>query len=141
MLKSELVMEKGPHTIAAPRRKGQVLVVDDNKAIRDILSKSLSFLGYDVTLAENGLEGGTLFLTGSFDLVVTDAHMPLMNGWELSRLVKERSPKTPVIVVTGFCEDVHWEKADKSCVDAIIPKPFKLKEFDNTVQRLLDREA
>jgi len=70
-----------------------VLVVDDNKAIRDILSKSLSFLGYDVTLAENGLEGGTLFLTGSFDLVVTDAHMPLMNGWELSRLVKERSQR------------------------------------------------
>ena len=138
MLKSKIVKNKGPHTLAAPGRKRQVLVVDDNKAVQDVLSRLLSFLGYGVTLAGNGLEGGTLFLTGSFDLVVTDVHMPLMNGWELSRLIKERSPKTPVIVVTGFSEDQHWNKVDKSCVDAIIPKPFKLNEFDTTVQRLLN---
>jgi len=64
--------------------------------------------------------------------------MPLMNGWEMSRLIKERSPKTPVIVVTGFCEDKQWKKVDKSCVDAIIPKPFKLEEFGSAVQRLLN---
>lgn len=138
MLKSEIPMEKGLHTIAAPGRKRQVLVVDDNKAIREVLSRLISFLGFDVACADNGVEGGTLFLTGSFDLVVTDVHMPLMNGWELSRLIKERSPKTPVIVVTGFCEDKQWEKVDKSCVDAIIPKPFKLEEFGTTVQRLLN---
>ena len=138
MLQNEIVMEKAPHTIPPLGRKRQVLVVDDNKAVREVLSKTLSFLGYDVTLAGNGLEGGTRFLTGSYDLVVTDIQMPLMNGWELSRLIKERSPRTPVIVVSGFCEDKHPDQVDKSCVDAIIPKPFKLKEIEGTLQRLLN---
>ena len=138
MLEPEIVMEKAPHTIPALGRKRQVLVVDDNEAVQEILSKLLSFLGYDVTLAGNSLEAGTLFLTGSYDLVITDLQMPLMNGWELSRLVKERSPNTPVIVITGFCDDKRWKKMNTNCVDAIIPKPFKLKEIDKTVQRLLN---
>jgi two-component system, autoinducer 1 sensor kinase/phosphatase LuxN len=80
-------------------------VVDDNRAVHEVLPRMLSFLGYEVTLAGNGIEAGTLFLTGSYDLVITDLQMPLMNGWELSRLIKERSPNTPVMVVSGACGD------------------------------------
>jgi DNA-binding response OmpR family regulator len=138
MLQNEIVMEKAPHTIPPLGRKRQVLVVDDDEALRDILSRMLSFWGYDVTLAGNGLEAETLFFTGSYDLVITDLQMPLMNGWELSRLVKERSPNTPVMVVSGACDEMHWEKTDMTCVDALIPKPFKLKEIEGTVRRLLN---
>jgi two-component system autoinducer 1 sensor kinase/phosphatase LuxN len=138
MLQNEIVMEKAPHTIPPLGRKSQVLVVDDNEAVRDVLSRMLSFLGYDVTLAGNGLEARKLFLTGSYDLVITDLQMPLMNGWELSRLIKERSPNTPVMVVSGACDERHWEEVDMNCVDAIIPKPFRLKEIEGTVRRLLN---
>ena len=138
MLQSEVVMEKSPHPIPTLRRDRQVLVVDDNEAVREVLSKTLSYWGYDVTLAGNGLEAENLFLTGSYDLVITDLQMPLMNGWELSRLIKERSPNTPVMVVSGACDGMHWEKVNMSCVDAIIPKPFKLKEIEGTVRRLLN---
>ncbi|MCU0596878.1 MAG: response regulator, partial [Desulfobacterota bacterium] len=85
----------------------------------------------------NGLEAGTLFLTGSYDLVITDLHMPLMNGWQLSRLIKERSPLTPVIVITGFRDDRDWEEMNMNWVDAIVMKPFKVKEFGRTIQSLL----
>ena len=138
MLQNEIVIEKAPHTIPALGRKRQVLVVDDDEALRDILSRMLSFWGYDVTLAGNGLEAETLFFTGSYDLVITDLQMPLMNGWELSRLVKERSPNTPVMVVSGACDKMHWEKTNMTCVDAVIPKPFKVKEVEGTVRRLLN---
>jgi CheY-like chemotaxis protein len=138
MLQSESVMEKGPHPVPALGRKRQLLVVDDNKAVRDVLSRMLSFLGYGVTLAGNGIEAGKLFLYGSYDLVITDLQMPLMNGWELSRLIKERSPNTPVMVVSGACDETHWEKTNMNCVDAIIPKPFRLKEIAGTVRRLLN---
>jgi CheY-like chemotaxis protein len=137
MLRPEILSEKGPHTIPAFGRKRQLLVVDDDKAIQKILSRTLSFMGYEVTLAGNGLEASTLFLTGSYDMVMTDFHMPLMNGWDLSRIVKEQSPKTPVIVITGACDDKDLEKLN-NCVDAIIPKPFKLQEIEKTVQRLLN---
>ena len=125
----------------ADRRTGrewQVLVVDDNQAVREVLSKTLAFWGYHVTQAANGHEAWTLFLTNSYDLVITDLEMPLMNGWELSRLIKERSPNTPVMVVSGSCDETNWEKTNMRCVDAIILKPFKLKEIEGTVRRLLN---
>ncbi len=141
MLEREIVMEKGPHATPALGRTRQLLVVDDDRAIQTLLSRTLSLMGYDVNLAGNGLEGMDLFLKGSYDLVITDLQMPLMNGWELSRLVKERSPKTPVIVITGSCDDNHWDKLKMNGVDAIIPKPFKLKEIGKTVQGLLSSGA
>jgi two-component system capsular synthesis sensor histidine kinase RcsC len=137
MLEFETGRDKAPYPGPVPGRKRKVLVVDDNRAVQDVLSRMISLLGYDVTVAGNGVEGGTLFVTGSYDLVVTDVQMPLMNGWELSRIVKERSPKTPVIVVTGLPEGHHGEKPEKTCVDAVIPKPFRVEEFERTIQRLL----
>jgi CheY-like chemotaxis protein len=138
MQECEVVMGKGLHAIPTSGTKGQVLVVDDDEAIRSLLSRTLSFIGYDVSHAGNGLEASTLFFTGSYDLVVTDFEMPLMNGWELARLVKEQSPHTPVIVITGTRDDKHWEKLNTRYVDAIIPKPFRLKEIQETVHTLLN---
>ena len=138
MLEQEIATDKGPHPIPSLGKKREVLIVDDNKAVQDVLSRMISFLGYHVTLAGNGLEGGTLFLTNPYDLVITDLQMPLMNGWELSRLVKERSPKTPVILVTGSYDEKHSEKIGMKCVDAIIPKPFRVQEIEKTIQRLLN---
>lgn len=138
MLQTEIVREKAPHPIPTLGRNGKVLVVDDSRSVREILAKTLSFWGYDVTLAGNGIEAGRLFFTGSYDLVITDLEMPLLNGWELSRLIKQRSPNTPVMVVSGAFDETHWEKMDKGFVDAIVLKPFKLKEMEGTVRRLLN---
>ena len=138
MLESEIIMERSPHIIPALQRKTQLLVVADNATVQDVLSGMLSFLGYHVTLADNGFEGGTLFLSGSFDLVITGFEMPLMNGRELSRLIKQRSPNTPVIVITEFDKHNSWEKLNTKFVDGIIPKPFKLKEIEKTVQKVLN---
>jgi DNA-binding response OmpR family regulator len=137
MLQNEIMMEKGPHPLPALGRRKQVLVADDNEGVRDLLSEALSLWGYDVTLAGNGIEAGKLFFTGSYDLVITDLQMPLLNGWELARLIKERSPNTPVVVVSGACDERHWKKVDMNCVDAIIPKPFRLKEIEGAIRRLL----
>jgi two-component system capsular synthesis sensor histidine kinase RcsC len=138
MSKPEIVMEKDSCAIPALRKKGKLLVADDDKAIRNVLSIALSSMGYDVTLAGNGLEAMTLFLTSSYDLVMTDLGMPLMNGWELSRLVKEQSPSTPVIVMTGTNDDNLWEKLNTNSLNAMILKPFKLEEIEQTVLRLLN---
>jgi CheY-like chemotaxis protein len=138
MLEPEIMMEKGPQNIPGLPKKRRLLVVDDSEAIQKVLSRALSFMGYDVTLAGNGLEAATLFLTGSYDLVMTDFQMPLMNGWELSRLVKEQSASTPVIVVSGLSDNKLWEKLNTNGVDAIIEKPFKLEQIEKTVKMLLN---
>jgi DNA-binding response OmpR family regulator len=138
MLQPEIVIELGPQPIPALAKKTQVLVIDDDKAVRETLSRMLVSLGYKVTLAGNGFQGGVLFLTRSYDLAIIDLEVPQMNVWELSSILKERSPKTPVIVVTRFSEDKHWEKADMNCVDAIILKPFLMNEIGKTVRRFLN---
>ncbi len=141
MFEPEIVMEQGLQIIPGLAEKKQLLVVDDSEGIQNVLSAIFSLMGHDVTLAGNGLEASTLFLTGSYDLVVTDFQMPFMNGWEFSRLVKEQSPNTPVIVITGCCDDTQRKKLNANGVDAIILKPFKLEEIEKAVQRLLNSEA
>jgi len=138
MLQSEIEMEKGTHLIPALGRKRQVLVVDDNKTVRETVSGMLVSSGYNVTLASNGFEGGILFLTRSYDLAIIDLDVPQMNIWELSRIFKDHSPKTPVIIVTGFREDKHWKNPGTNSVDAMILKPFDMKEIEETVHRLLN---
>jgi CheY-like chemotaxis protein len=138
MLQAEIVKEKDPPVLRGAGKRRHLLVADDDGAIQNILSRILSFMGYDVTLAGNGLEAMNVFLAGSYDLVMTDFQMPLMNGWELSRIVKEQSPSTPVIVITGLCDDEVREKLNGDGVDAIIRKPFKLEVIEQSVQRLLN---
>lgn len=87
----EIVREKGALEVAAPGRSGQMLVIDNNMTVQDVLSRSLSSLGHNLSPAGNGLVGETLFLISPHDLVIIDLQMPLMNIWELSRILKDRS--------------------------------------------------
>jgi len=137
MLQSEIEMEEGSHPVPALGKKRQLLVVDDNKAVREALSKMFVSLGHSVTSASNGFDGGLLFCTRDYDLVIIDLKAPKMNVWELSRILKERSPKTPVIMVTGVREDKHQDNSERNRADAMIPKPFKLKKISDIVQMLL----
>jgi len=137
MLQSENVTENGPHPISTLGRERQVLVVDDNNTNRWAVSRMLVSLGHKVTLAGNGFEGGILFLTSSYDLAIIHLDVPQMNVWELARILKEHSPKTPVIVATGLNKGEPLAELGRDKADAIIPKPFMLKELEGTVQRLL----
>ncbi len=138
MLQNEIVRQTGPQPILRSGGKGQVLVVDDSHGVREVLTKTLSFLGYDVTPAGNGIEAWRLFLTGSYDLVITGLEMPLLNGWDLSRLIKARSPSTPVVVISDACDETQWKKINMSCVESILLKPFTLEDIEGTVRRLLN---
>jgi len=118
-------------------RSRRILVVDDNGDIRKVISNLLRFMGFDVALAGNGIEALAVFVENSFDLVVTDLQMPAMDGSQLAQLVKERSPNTPVIMLTGSDGETVWKKVKTGSVDSVIFKPFKLKDFQNTVQGAL----
>jgi len=118
-------------------RSRRILVVDDDGDIREVISNLLRFMGFDVALAGNGIEALAVFVENSFDLVVTDLQMPAMDGSQLAQLVKERSPNTPVIMLTGSDRETVWKKVKTGSVDSVIFKPFKLKDFQSTVQGTL----
>jgi len=119
----------------------KILIVDDEKAIRDVLSDTLSFLGYEVTVASSGHEGLSLFLNDSFGLVFTDMHMPGMDGWTLAHHIKDKSPDTPVVLITGSEKETVMKRFKGSFVDTVIFKPLSLEDIQKTVQGFLHTKA
>jgi len=124
------------------RATRRILVVEDNKSIQDILCVILRSMGFEVALAKNGLEGLAVFLESSFDMVLTDLQMPIMDGSRMAHFIKEMSPETPVILLTGADMETVKDKVKNGPVDSVIFKPFKIDDFQNTVQGALElREA
>lgn len=120
------------------RAKRRILVVEDNKSVQHILSVILRSMGFEVELAQNGLQAFTLFVESSFDVVLTDLQMPIMDGSRLAHLIKEMSPETPIILLTGADMETVKKKVESGSVDSVILKPFEIDHVQNTVQGALE---
>jgi CheY-like chemotaxis protein len=115
----------------------KILVVDDDYTVRDIVSKMLCRLGYAVLSADSGEKGLALFLKNKFDLVITDFSMSGMDGINLAYCIKEKSPSTQVVLLTGDDKEVILSKIKGTAVAKALFKPFTLAEMDLAVQGLL----
>jgi CheY-like chemotaxis protein len=130
--------EKSVFSNAGQAISTRILVAEDNKSIQNVVSWILDFMGFEVALAGNGVEALSLFLAKPFDLVLTDLEMPIMDGWSLTNCIKERSPNTPVVLMTGLDRDNVLKKVKSAPIDSVIFKPFSLNDFQSTVQRVLE---
>lgn len=119
------------------KKKPKVLLVDDCKEIVDGL-KSFLDLKYEVCTASDGLEGLRAFEESKKkpDLVITDLTIPLISGIGLISHLKEQSPQTPVIIMTGWSDDPVKLKREAKA-DTVLMKPFELEDLDRSVSRLL----
>lgn len=105
----------------SPNGRLRLLVVDDDEAIREIISAMLTEHGYEIVTAEDGQQALELLPQFRPHLVVTDLRMPRMSGDELVRIMRESFPELPVIVVSGeFLPDEF--PATSVPADAFIPK-------------------
>ncbi|MBN1627060.1 MAG: response regulator [Deltaproteobacteria bacterium] len=102
----------------------KVLVVDDEEDIRVLLSTFLITAGYDVVTAKDGEEGIRLFDQSGFDIVITDLAMPLYDGNEVARYIRNNVRRIPVIGISGTPEDM-----DRDIFDIVLEKPFSLEEL------------
>jgi DNA-binding NtrC family response regulator len=91
-------------------------------------------LGFEVSSADSGETGLALFLKNKFDLVITDFSMSGMDGIHLADYVKEKSPATQVVLMTGADKAVILSKIKGTAVAKVLFKPFTLAEMDVTVQ-------
>ena len=116
----------------------KLLIIDDNKEILDALCEFLSKKKYDITSANNGLEGLKYLERDEqgFDVVVTDLIMPDISGVALISIIKKRFPDTLVIAITGWGE--HPEAlATEAEADHVMEKPFELSELEKSLKKLL----
>jgi putative nucleotidyltransferase with HDIG domain len=118
----------------------RVLVVDDEKFIRDILADFLTMEGYMVRTAENGRQAVTELSRSPFDLVLTDLKMPQMGGLELLKHVAELQPEALTVIMTGFgTVETAIDSMKHGAYDYIL-KPFKVEEIVHVVQRGLEKQ-
>jgi two-component system response regulator RpaA len=119
---------------------GKILVIEDNRDSRDILAKLLRMSGYDVMSANDGEAGLAAALQQNPDLIITDIHMPNMNGIEFVQRIRTNQTldKVPVLVVTAFGAQIAREAVNAGA-DAAAEKPFDFDRFLLTVEELIGR--
>jgi two-component system, cell cycle sensor histidine kinase and response regulator CckA len=127
---------------ALPRGNGElILVVDDEQEIRDMTSAVLHHHGYRVLLASDGLEAAAMFAERATEirLVISDLHMPNLDGAMLGRALRRINPQAKMLVVSGmasgFGEKPVYEPQDFT--DGLLLKPFKPETLLEKVQQLL----
>ena len=125
----------------APSGPLSVLVVDDEPIARDVLTEYLTGDGHTVQTAVNGRDGIEKFKAGQFAVVITDRAMPEVGGDQLAAMVKEASPATPVVLLTGFGDLMNAAGEKPDGVDLVVKKPIRLGTLREVLVKMTDPGA
>lgn len=119
----------------------RVLAIEDELHIQELLKYNLEKNGFQVSAAENGLEGLNEALTGKYDIILLDLMLPGMDGLEICRRLRadKRTKKTPIIMLTAKSEEFDKVLGLELGADDYITKPFSVKEMVARVRAALRR--
>ncbi|MBO5050310.1 MAG: response regulator transcription factor [Oscillospiraceae bacterium] len=115
-----------------------ILIVEDDRNIRELLQLYLEKEGYAVTIAEDGGQGMTKFRAIKPDLVLLDVMMPVMDGWTVCKTIRSES-NTPVIMLTAKGETDDKVNGLRSGADDYVTKPFEMRELIARIEAVLRR--
>src|SRR5215216_225504 len=119
----------------------RILVVDDERPVRETLAEMLVAVNHKVELAGSGQEAVEKMRARAFDFVFTDLAMPEMDGWETARVIRKNWPNVKIVLVTGYGPTTDPPAGEEDLVDAIIGKPFDFAQVGSTLTALIkDRE-
>jgi len=115
--------------------KTNILVLDDETIVLKRLKPALEKAGYEVEAFSRSSDASNRIMEKQFDIVVTDLKMEGLDGMQFLTQVKELSPKTEVVVITGFATMETAKESFKKGVFDFLAKPFKLGEILETVKK------
>jgi two-component system, chemotaxis family, chemotaxis protein CheY len=117
----------------------KVLVVDDSAAIRQSISFIIEQAGYSVVQGENGQDGVSKLGDEQFDLIITDVNMPVMDGIEFVRQIRQQDNYrfTPVVVLTTESQESKMKEGKEAGATGWIVKPFDADKLMSVVKKLI----
>jgi PAS domain S-box-containing protein len=126
-----------------PKGHENILLVDDEESIVSLESQILKSLGYTVTTFKSPMDALKAFkaVPEDFDLVMTDMAMPKMNGVELAHELFKIRPNIPLIICTGFSEQINEQEASKLNIMGVLHKPMSKAEIAKMVRSVLDETS
>ncbi len=136
-------MARGSKGAAAARKRPLILLVDDFADNREMYADYLTFSGFEVAEAADGIEALDKAFALRPDLIVMDLSLPGLDGWEATRRIKDdaRTRDIPVVAVTGHALTGHEKKAKDAGCDAFLPKPCQPQDLLETARRLMHNGA
>jgi two-component system cell cycle response regulator DivK len=123
--------------------KKRVLLAEDHPGTIEVMQLELEVLGFDVIVAQNGLEAVEKATAESPDLIVMDMLMPKMDGFQAAASIRQ-SPKTkgiPILAATALARPGDREKCLESGCDGYIAKPFTHRQLGAAIERILEPQA
>ena len=118
----------------------KILVVDDEKQIREIIKKYAIFEGYDVTEAENGMQAVSICKTQAFDIIIMDIMMPDLDGFSACKKIREFC-NTPVIMLSARSEEYDKIHGFELGIDDYVVKPFSPKVLMLRINAIIKRSS
>jgi signal transduction histidine kinase/CheY-like chemotaxis protein/HPt (histidine-containing phosphotransfer) domain-containing protein len=134
-------------TVEQARAEGTlVLAVDDHPTNRTLLKRQLNTLGYAVETAENGVEALRMWKSGRYAIVITDCHMPEMDGYDLARSIRKAEAgngraRTPIVACTANVLAGEAENCYAAGMDSYVAKPVEMKALADTLAHWLPLPA
>ena len=119
----------------------KVLAVDDQASNRELIRMQLEELGYQVVLANNGSDALLRFNQSSYDLVLTDLSMPGMDGYALTRSLRNQGATAPVVAMTAHAEIEEHRRCKAEGIDAVLVKPILLNTLSHTLRKVLNTQT
>ena len=116
-----------------------VIIIDDDKHIRDACRQVLAKENYDVTEAEDGLKGLELLKKKKYNIVILDLKMPGISGMSVLKKIKENYLDTAVIIITGYATVESAVEAMKIGANDFLPKPFTPDAFKVVIKRIVEK--
>ena len=132
---------RGPLPQPKPTRSLHILCIDDDAQVRQFLNDCFTNFNHRVKVASGGKRGLEMFRTATlenqpYEVVITDLGMPDIDGQRVARAIKAESPKTPVIMMTGWGTFMEAEGETALPVDAVVGKPPRMQELNDLVLRM-----
>jgi CheY-like chemotaxis protein len=127
---------------------GQVLVVEDNLVNQKVSRAMLQKLGYQVDIANNGLEGVEMWANGSYDAIIMDCQMPMLDGYSATERIRQMENegsagrrRMPIIALTAHSMPYDRQKCLDSGMDDYLVKPVGLQVLGATLEKWLNAAA
>jgi two-component system cell cycle response regulator DivK len=119
----------------------KILLVEDDKANRDMIVRYLTLIGYQIVVAQDGMQAVTLAQTERPDLILMDMQLPVMDGWEATRRIKA-APATrsiPIVALTAYAMDDERRRCLEAGCDDYETKPLEFPRLLKKLRSILSR--
>lgn len=136
---AEAPVQAKPNLVTTEVPKRRVLLVDDYDDAREMYAEYLEFSGFEVATASNGQEAVEAAQSSPPDVILMDLSLPVVDGWEATRLLKQdsRTRDIPVVALTGHAMAQHSERAKEVGCDGFVTKPCLPKDLTERIREML----